>query len=73
MWHGRRVIVAGGTAGFGLVLARHLARAGARVLLVGRSNEGVRRALGLDEEVLAVLERRADAAVLARLDAADDV
>lgn len=31
------------------------------------------RALGLDEEVLAVLERRADAAVLARLDAADDV
>jgi short-subunit dehydrogenase len=43
-WHGRRVIVAGGTAGFGLVLARHLARAGARVLLVGRSSDGVRRA-----------------------------
>lgn len=45
MWHDRRVIVAGGTAGFGLVLARHLARAGARVLVVGRSSDGVRRAL----------------------------
>ena len=45
MWTDRRVIVAGGTAGFGLVLGRHLARAGARVLLVGRSAEGVRRAL----------------------------
>jgi short-subunit dehydrogenase len=45
MWNGRRVIVAGGTAGFGLVLGRHLARAGARVLLVGRSSEGVRQAL----------------------------
>lgn len=49
MWHGRRAIVAGGTAGFGLVLGRHLARAGARVLLVGRSGEGVRRALELSE------------------------
>ena len=36
-WHDRRVIVAGGTAGFGLVLARHLAAAGARVMIVGRS------------------------------------
>ena len=45
MWRDRRVIVAGGTAGFGLVLARHLARAGARVLVVGRSSEGVRNAL----------------------------
>jgi short-subunit dehydrogenase len=44
-WRDRRVIVAGGTAGFGLVLARHLARAGARVLIVGRSSDGVRRAL----------------------------
>ena len=41
-WHNRRVIVAGGTAGFGLVLARHLAAAGAGVLVVGRSGEGVR-------------------------------
>jgi len=49
MWEGRRGIVAGGTAGFGLVLGRHLARAGARVLLVGRSGEGVRRALALAE------------------------
>lgn len=49
MWNGRRVIVAGGTSGFGLVLGRHLARAGARVLLVGRSNDGVRRALELCE------------------------
>lgn len=45
MWSGRRVIVAGGTAGFGLVLARRLARDGARVVLVGRSSAGVRRAL----------------------------
>jgi len=44
-WHGRRVIVAGGTSGFGLVLARHLLEAGASVLLVGRSADGVRRAL----------------------------
>lgn len=44
-WNGRRVIVAGGTAGFGLVLARHLARQGAAVLLIGRSAEGVRHAL----------------------------
>ncbi len=49
MWSGRRVIVAGGTAGFGLVLGRHLARSGARVLLVGRSGEGVRRALEVCE------------------------
>ncbi|MFM8413100.1 MAG: SDR family NAD(P)-dependent oxidoreductase [Planctomycetota bacterium] len=49
MWSGRRVIVAGGTAGFGLVLARRLARAGARVVLVGRSSAGVRRALELCE------------------------
>lgn len=44
-WHDRRVIVAGGTAGFGLVLARHLALAGARVVVVGRSSAGVRAAL----------------------------
>jgi NAD(P)-dependent dehydrogenase (short-subunit alcohol dehydrogenase family) len=45
MWQTRRVVVAGGTAGFGLVLARQLAAAGASVLVVGRSGEGVRRAL----------------------------
>jgi len=45
VWNGRRVIVAGGTAGFGLVLARHLLRAGARVLVLGRSAAGVRGAL----------------------------
>ena len=39
------MIVAGGTAGFGLVLARHLLRAGARVLVVGRSSDGCRAAL----------------------------
>ena len=48
-WHNRRVIVAGGTAGFGLVLARQLAAAGARVLVVGRSGEGVRQALEYGE------------------------
>lgn len=45
MWRDRRVIVTGGTAGFGFVLARRLARDGARVLIVGRSSDGVRRAL----------------------------
>ncbi|MEI6037056.1 MAG: SDR family NAD(P)-dependent oxidoreductase [Planctomycetota bacterium] len=45
MWKKRRVIVAGGTAGFGLVLAGHVARAGASVLVVGRSPEGVRAAM----------------------------
>lgn len=59
MWKNRRVIVTGGTAGFGLVLARHLAAAGARVLVVGRSADGVRLALaacdraGLDVRGLA--------------------
>ena len=43
-WLRRRIIVAGGTAGFGLVLARHLIRAGAHVLIVGRSAEGIRKA-----------------------------
>ncbi len=45
MWRDRRVIVTGGTAGFGLVLARRLAQDGARVLIVGRSPDGVRQAL----------------------------
>jgi short-subunit dehydrogenase len=49
MWHDRRVIVAGGTAGFGLALAKHLDAAGARVLIVGRSSEGVRQALAACE------------------------
>jgi NAD(P)-dependent dehydrogenase (short-subunit alcohol dehydrogenase family) len=49
MWNDRRVIVAGGTAGFGLVLARRLSAAGARVLLVGRSGEGVRSAIAACE------------------------
>lgn len=48
-WQDRRVIVAGGTAGFGLALARHLDAAGARVLIVGRSSEGVRQALAACE------------------------
>jgi NAD(P)-dependent dehydrogenase (short-subunit alcohol dehydrogenase family) len=43
-WKNRRVIVAGGTAGFGLVIARHLLRSGAAVLVVGRSSDGVRQA-----------------------------
>ena len=43
--------MAGGTAGFGLALARHLDAAGARVLVVGRSSEGVREALAACEGV----------------------
>ncbi len=41
--------MAGGTAGFGLALARHLDAAGARVLIVGRSSEGVRQGLAACE------------------------
>jgi NAD(P)-dependent dehydrogenase (short-subunit alcohol dehydrogenase family) len=48
-WKNRRVIVAGGTAGFGLVIARHLLRSGAAVLVVGRSSDGVRQAFEAGE------------------------
>jgi len=56
MWQRRRVIVAGGTSGFGLVLARHLAAAGGRVLVVGRSGAGVRRAIEACEHRGAMIE-----------------
>lgn len=49
-WKNRRVIVAGGTAGFGLVIARHLLRSGAAVLAVGRSPDGVRQAFEACEQ-----------------------
>jgi NAD(P)-dependent dehydrogenase (short-subunit alcohol dehydrogenase family) len=52
-WANRRVIVTGGTAGFGLVLARRLVAAGARVLVVGRSGDGVRSAVEACEPVVA--------------------
>jgi NAD(P)-dependent dehydrogenase (short-subunit alcohol dehydrogenase family) len=57
MWQDRRVIVAGGTAGFGLVLTRHLIRAGARVIVVGRSSEGVRSAIDACERAGAPITR----------------
>jgi NAD(P)-dependent dehydrogenase (short-subunit alcohol dehydrogenase family) len=56
-WHDRREIVAGGTAGFGLVLARHLAVAGARVVVVGRSSAGVRAALEACERAWTAADR----------------
>ncbi|MFN9368701.1 MAG: SDR family NAD(P)-dependent oxidoreductase [Planctomycetia bacterium] len=65
MWKKRRIIVTGGTAGFGFVLARHLAAAGARVLVVGRSAEGVRLALAACDSV-AGLDLRGLAADLGR-------
>lgn len=52
-WQQRRIIVAGGTAGFGLVLARHLHAAGGRVLIVGRSAEGVRAGLAACDDAAA--------------------
>jgi len=52
-WLGRRVLVAGGTHGFGLVLARQLAGRGARLLLVGRSSAGVRAAIAACESAAA--------------------
>jgi NAD(P)-dependent dehydrogenase (short-subunit alcohol dehydrogenase family) len=48
-WPGRRVLVAGGTHGFGLVLARQLAGRGARLLVVGRSSASVRAAIAACE------------------------
>ena len=60
MWQHRRVIVAGGTAGFGLVLAEHLLAAGARVLIVGRSPERLER--GMDHLRSLVSPTDADAA-----------
>jgi len=58
MWKDRRVIVAGGTSGFGLVLARHLAAAGAGVLVVGRSADGVRAAIEACERAASGTGRR---------------
>ncbi|MGA1619342.1 MAG: SDR family NAD(P)-dependent oxidoreductase, partial [Pirellulales bacterium] len=52
-WPGRRVLVAGGTHGFGLVLARQLAGRGAQLLLVGRSPAGVRAAIAACESAAA--------------------
>jgi NAD(P)-dependent dehydrogenase (short-subunit alcohol dehydrogenase family) len=44
-WEEHRVLIAGGTNGFGLVLAKLLSRSGASVMVIGRSAEGVRDAL----------------------------
>jgi len=44
-WEQHRVLIAGGTHGFGLVLAKILSRSGASVMVLGRSAEGVREAL----------------------------
>ena len=52
------MIVAGGTSGFGLVLARHLAAAGAGVLVVGRSADGVRAAIEACERAASGTGRR---------------
>ncbi len=44
-WEQHRVLIAGGTNGFGLILAKLLSRYGASVMVLGRSAEGVRDAL----------------------------
>lgn len=44
-WEKHRVLIAGGTNGFGLILAKLLSRNGASVMVIGRSAEGVRAAL----------------------------
>ena len=44
-WRNRRVLVAGGTQGFGLVLAKLLAARGSRLMVVGRSSAGIRAAI----------------------------
>lgn len=48
-WHRQRCLIAGGTNGFGLILAKTLSRYGATVMLVGRSADGVRNAIELCE------------------------
>ena len=44
-WQQQRVLIAGGTNGFGLVLAKLLSRFGASVMVIGRSAERVRCAM----------------------------
>ena len=44
-WRQQRVLIAGGTNGFGLVLAKLLSRFGASVMVIGRSAERVRNAM----------------------------
>ncbi|MDP6676954.1 MAG: SDR family NAD(P)-dependent oxidoreductase [Pirellulales bacterium] len=44
-WRQQRVLIAGGTSGFGLVLAKLLSRLGASVMVIGRSAERVRNAM----------------------------
>ena len=41
-WLQQRVLIAGGTSGFGLVLAKLLSRLGASVMVIGRSAERLR-------------------------------
>lgn len=43
---GRTALVSGSTAGIGFTIARTLASEGARVILSGRTDEAVRRAIG---------------------------
>ena len=59
-WPDRRVLIAGGTHGFGLVLARQLAGRGARLLLVGRSSAAVRDAIAVCESAAAAAGRPGD-------------
>ena len=48
-WKEKRCLIAGGTNGLGLVLAKTLSRYGAHVMLLGRSADGVRNAISLCE------------------------
>jgi NAD(P)-dependent dehydrogenase (short-subunit alcohol dehydrogenase family) len=43
---GKRVLITGGTAGIGLGVARHLAQAGAKVVITGRRSSGAEIAAG---------------------------
>lgn len=63
---GKRAVVIGGTSGFGLVTARMLGERGARVLVTGRSAEGLRAAAALDG-VTAIRSDATDAEDLAAL------
>lgn len=69
-YEGKRVVITGGSSGFGLVTARLLVDDGARVLITGRNQEALdtaRRQLG--DRAIAV---RSDAASLPDMDALTD-
>ena len=66
-YEGKKVVIIGGTSGMGLATAKMLLDGGARVLVTGRSKEGLESAQkGLGDEAIVV---SSDARSLTDLDA----